>query len=278
MAKIRETLAAAVQAITSGSVRERIEAERKRLADEAEREKVLTEARVPVLEAGDDVELDKIEAQINDSRAAQLRIQERIELLATRLSEREKAEDHAKIEALRERAEKLREFGERLIREDYAKAADALAQTLHRLRAVDALIEGANRTLDRAGVATVAPTNAVRCTQGYSETVKRKRRVGLGERAHPYYGLAFAPHNMGANCREDPDYNPEVIADNGERTHVYVDIEETVQLHHPAEIQDVLHQAIEVLPSATKSTVPLYDNRHPISAELLDALRAEFGI
>lgn len=276
--KIRNAIVAALDAITSGSVRDRIDAERKRLDEEGEREKQLEAARIPLLESGNDAELDKVEASINESRAAQLRIQERIELLGKRLSEREQQEQQAKFDELRERVNRLRQFGEGLIRNEYAKAADELAKVLQKLRAVDELVEGANYTLARAGLECVAPTNAIRCQRSRTEQVTRKRRVGLGERAHPYYGRAFAPLNQGANQREQLGYNPEVVADNGERTHVYVEIEETVEVHHTAEIQELLHRAIEVLPSATTSHVPLYASDQPVDQSVLDQLRTEFGL
>jgi hypothetical protein len=275
--KIRNAIVATLEAITSGSVRERIDAERKRLAEEGEREKQLEAARIPLLESGTDAELDKVEASINESRAAQLRIQERLELLTKRLSEREQQEHQAKFDELRERAERLREFGEQLIREQYAKAAGELAKVLNKLRAVDELIEETNYALARAGRATVGHTNAIRCTRGHTEQVKCKRKVGLGDPEHPYYGRAQFPYNRTSDT-PGGDWNPEVIADNGERTHCFVEIEEAVSVHHTAEVQEVLHTAIEVLPSATTSTIPLYDGERRTDPQLLDALRAEFQI
>lgn len=275
--KIRNAIVAALDSITSGSVRDRIDAERKRLDEEGEREKQLEAARIPLLESGNDVELDKVEASINESRVAQLRIQERIELLGKRLSEREQAEEHAKFEALRDRANRLREFGEGLIRNDYAKAAGELARVLQQLRAVDELVETTNYALARAGVECVVPTNAIRCQRGRSESVTRKRRVGLRDPEHPYYGRAQLPHNR-VSGDDGAEWNPEVTADNGKRTRCFVEIEQTVQVHHTAEVQEVLHRAIEVLPSATTSHVPFYASDLPVDQSVLDQLRTEYGL
>lgn len=277
MAKIRETIATELQPTTSGKVRERIDNEQKRLAEEAAREKQLTAARIPLLEAGDDSALNKIEAELNECRTTQLRIQERIELLGNRLDEHEQAEEHAKFEALRDRANRLREFGERLIRNDYAKAAGELASVLQRLRAVDELVETANYALARAGIECVMPTNAIRCQRSRSESVTRKRRVGLRDPEHPYYGRAQLPHNR-VSGDDGAEWNPEVTADNGERTRCFVEIEQTVQVHHTAEVQEVLHRAIEVLPSATTSHVPLYASDQPVDQSVLDQLRTEYGL
>lgn len=275
--KIKNAIVATLQAINSGTVHERIDAEQKRLEVEALREKQLEADRLPLLESGDDAALDKVEAAINESRTAQLRTQERIELLTKRLSEREQLEQQGKFDELRERADRLREFGEQLIREQYAKAASELAKVLHKLRAVDELIEETNYALARAGRATVGHTNAIRCTRSHTEQVTRKRRVGLGDSAHPYYGRAQFPFNRMSDTPGE-EWNPEVLADNGERTRCFVDIDEVVQVHHTADIQDVLHTAIEVLPSATTSTVPLYSSGARTDQQLLDALRAEFQV
>ena len=125
--KIKNAIVATLQAINSSTVHERIDAEQKRLEAEALREKQLEADRLPLLESGDDAALDKVEAAINESRTAQLRTQERIELLTKRLSEREQLEQQGKFDELRERADRLREVGEQLIREQYAKAAGELA-------------------------------------------------------------------------------------------------------------------------------------------------------
>ncbi|GMV28558.1 MAG: hypothetical protein AMXMBFR59_06830 [Rhodanobacteraceae bacterium] len=276
-AKTRTTGNTTQQAATSTSIRERIDAERKRLAEEGEREKQLEAARVPLLECGNDAELDRIEAAINECRAAQIRTGERIELLTARLSEREQVEERQKLETLRERADRLREFGERLIRDDYAKAAGALADVLRRLRAVDCIIEEANHALARAGIECVVPTNAIRCQRSRTETVTRKRRVGLGDPAHPYHGRAQAPYNR-ATGTEGETWNPEVIAENGDRTRVFVEVDEEMRVHHTAEIQEVLHKAIALLPSATASHVPLYEAERSVDAAAMENLRAEYGL
>ncbi|MBL8301096.1 MAG: hypothetical protein JNN30_22385 [Rhodanobacteraceae bacterium] len=275
--KIRNAIVATLNEITSSSVRARIDDERKRLDQEGEREKQLEAARIPLLECGADEELDRVEASINESRAAQIRIQERLELLNTRLSDREQAEERQRLATLRERTDRLREFGESIIREDYAKAAGALADALRRLRAVDYIIEDANLTLARAGIECVVPTNAIRCKRSRTETVTRKRRVGLGEPTHPYYGRARIPYNSLTGA-DGLTLNPETRADNGDLTHVYVDIEETIQEHHTAEIQQVLHQAIGTLPSASDSSAPIYDVNSPVDDALLNQMRADFGL
>lgn len=263
----------------SDDIRARIASERERLAAEEARELQLMQDRLPPLEAGDDAALDAVERRIADSRTAQVRIQERIELLTSRLSDAEQRDERARVEALRDQAEKARQIGEREIREGYAVHAAALAKSLRRLRAIDGFIEHTNRSLEGSGLPAVGSPNNTRGQPSRSETVKRKRKVGLGEPEHPYYGLARPPMNPGTRgARPDEEWNPEITADNGDTTRVFVEIEEELKVHHTATWQSPLYEAIEELPSATQDEWPKFYNARDYDGRGDAALLAEMGI
>lgn len=281
MARAKPTTNEPAQASApSGSedIRTRIASERERLATEEANERQLMQDRLQPLEAGDDAALDDVERRISDSRAAQLRIQERIGLLTSRLTEADQREERARVEALRAQADKAREIGEREIREGYAVHAAALAASLRRLRAIDDFIERTNRALETAGVEGVASPNSIRGRPSRMETVNRKRKVGIGDPAHPYYGRARGPMNPGTRgAKPGEEWNQEITADNGEKTHVIVEIEEEQKIHHHALWQQRLYEAIEVLPSATADEWPKFYT-HDENSRGDAAILAELGI
>lgn len=263
----------------SVSLLARIEAERARLIAAEKDELELMAARAAPLETGDDAAVDAIEEKINASRTLQLRTQERIQVLTSRLSEAKQNEQRARVTALRERAERARELGEREIRDVYAKAAATLAGSLKRLRAIDDFIVRANRDLETAGLDTVESPNGIRCVPARYEVVKERRRVGIGEPSHPYHGRACSPMNHGINARSNPTCNPQIQADNGELTHVYVDVEVESKKYIPGDRQAPLYEAIEKIPSATVEQIPLYTFDHlgdkEATAAAVDALTVE---
>ena len=265
---------AAATSAGSDDIRTRIASERERLKAEEARELQFMQDRLPPLESGDDAALDAVEQSISDSRTAQLRIQERIELLTARLSDAEQRDERDRIAALRARAEKAREIGEREIREVYAVHAAALAWSLRKLRAVDQFIENTNRALEGSGLPGVASPNNARGRPSRSETVKRKHRVGIGDPRHPYYGKVT---NWPSNTNHDSDWNPTLQVGHGVTTTWYVEIEEEQKIYHPACWQSPLYEAIEELPSATQDEWPkIYkSDEHDASSA---AILAELGI
>jgi chaperonin cofactor prefoldin len=176
-------------ALSSADVQTRIDDERRRLLIEQNLEHDLTGQRIAPLEAGDDAALDRVEAQINQCRDRQFRIQERLEILEKRLTEANERAAGANLDVIADRANRARELGERLIKSEYTKHARALAAVLQKVAAVDALIQQSNLTLSAAGRHEVAASNAIRCTPSqWVEFVERKT-VHVNDPRHPLHGL-----------------------------------------------------------------------------------------
>lgn len=174
----------------SAELQARIDSERQRLLAEQNIERDLTGQRLAPLEAGDDEALDAVEASINACRDRQLRIQERLEILEQRQAEAQKREEAEALQRLREQAEAARILGEKLIRQDYAKQAKAMASTLAKLYAIDQLIVRANRRIERANdeaLELVDSPNRIRCIPYREWTEKVIREVGMNHPAHPYH-------------------------------------------------------------------------------------------
>lgn len=159
------------------SIAARIATERDRLAAEEKRELELTEDRKRLLTAGTDKEVDECERNIDASRSAQLRSQERIELLTAQLEQANAAAQKAELDAIEARDEAARLEGERLIRGEYVQLATKLAAVLKRLLVIDRAIERDNYTLERAGRAQVSNSNHCRVTPMRNLTFTKKVRV-----------------------------------------------------------------------------------------------------
>jgi len=183
-------------ALSSADVQNRIDDERRRLLIEQNLEHDLTGQRIAPLEAGDDAALDRVEAQINQCRDRQFRIQERMDILDQRLTQAKEREQNASLDALTEKANSAREIGERWIRTEYAKLAKAMAAGLDRLATIDAFIADANNTLTRAGRSEVADSNTIRCRPSQYVDYTATINVSLEDSRHPHHGVAIRAYSQ----------------------------------------------------------------------------------
>lgn len=192
-----------IASLSSADVQARIDEERRRLLIEQNLEHDLTGQRIAPLEAGDDAALDRVEAQINQCRDRQFRIQERLEILERRLADSQEREAGINLDVIADRANRARELGERLIRTEYAKHARALAAVLQKVAAVDALIVQSNAELHAAGRQTIRESNAIRCTPSqWVEFVERKT-IHVNDPRHPLHGLVQSSMSGRSYCRID---------------------------------------------------------------------------
>lgn len=227
-------------ALTSTEVQTRIDDERRRLLIEQNMEADLTGQRIAPLEAGDDVALDRVEQQLNQCRERQFRIQERIELLEVRRSAAIDAEASAELDSLATRAERAREYGERLIA-DYARRAPELAALLGRLAAVDQVIEQANRTLHAADRASIVSPNGVRCRAGRRWTEKVMRDVDLQHPSHPFHGRA-TPMGGSSMPGNTVPRMASVHGDQGRTCPVVMNVEVEEQRRGPGDFPDPIYE------------------------------------
>jgi hypothetical protein len=167
----------------------RIADDRKLLAAEEANERELIELRKSRLADADDAEIDDIELKIGASRSKQLRIIERIEVRSQRLIDANAKVRQSLIDDLITRGEAARELGEKVLRTEYAKAAEKASAAITKLAAISRYIERINYFLSRRQPGThVGSPNAIRCrpVHRYEETVKRT--VDWGDPRHPAYG------------------------------------------------------------------------------------------
>lgn len=167
----------------------RIADERQRLLAEQNLESELTSQRLAPLEAGDDEALDRVEQNLNACRDRQLRVQERLELLESRLAEARESEACTYLDRIALRAERARELGQELIQKDYAKQAAALARTLTKLASLDAVIADANTHLRDAGRDPITNSNFCRSFPGREVVRTVHKTVGISHPAHPGHGI-----------------------------------------------------------------------------------------
>lgn len=181
--------------LSAADIEARIRAEGERLLTEQNLEEELGQQRVAPLEAGDDDALNRIEQRINECRDRQLRIQERAGLLKRRLEEARQRERDAELDHVVAVADRAREIGERLITEEYAEHATALARMLGKLTSINALIDAANARMEGTNRKGVARPNVMRCRRGREWIEKETVRVGIYDRDHPYFGKAELSRN-----------------------------------------------------------------------------------
>jgi len=170
------------------SISKRIAAERDRLAAEEQIENSLTVERKRLLTAGTDAEMDEVERRIDASRAAQVRILERVDLLVAGMHAANRTELASRLDVTEASAHALREQGEKLIAEVYTKQAKALAATLRRLALIDAAIAYSNRELEIGGRPAIEPANNIRCRRSQRVKWTETKRVGINQPEHPAYG------------------------------------------------------------------------------------------
>lgn len=163
----------------------RIAAERSKLQAEEAREQSLTIARVDPLKSGDDAALDRIEGEIDQSRTAQLRITERIELLESSKEEAEEADHEATIDALFADAENHRATAEKLIRSKYPKLAKEMGALLAEVSGHESAIRRANEKLEWYSRDPVASSNSFRNRHGFNQVVSVLRSFGPRDWGHP---------------------------------------------------------------------------------------------
>jgi hypothetical protein len=176
---------------SSSDIEARIASERARLPDEQNLEKELDTQRAAALEAGDDEALDGIESQLNACCERQFRIQERIEILEVRRTEAVARENDEQNEEIVRRANRAREHGEWLIRNDYAKHAAALADTLMDLAAINQYIQSANARLNGTDRKGVPGPNQIRSAPRKEWEEPVRIQVHVNDLRHPHYGNAL---------------------------------------------------------------------------------------
>jgi hypothetical protein len=266
----------AVPPLASAEVEARIDTERNRLLDEQRIEADLLQQRIAPLEAGDDESLDRIETQINQARDRQLRIQERIELLQTRLEAAKAVEREAHLDHLQRLAEAARERAVKIIFEDYARLAPELADSLRRIEVADTLVERVNMVLRENSRAPIRASNWARCRpeRRYTETVRK--RFGPSERGHPHYG------NIAGGSEGDLATAVVYLKGGGEApalAEVDVQEERTISEDRPEVLfTEVLLPGVGPAPEG-KGLAPIWKhdpwNRKNVSKADLDALAAE---
>ena len=260
--------------LTTAGIQQRIDDERRRLLIEQNLAHSLAGQRLAPLEAGDDEALDRFEAQIAACTERQFRIQERLEILEQRLTEAQERETQANLDAIAARANKAREIGEKLIRSEYRKHAEALASVLSKLHAIDTFIDARNRELERGGHELVSSPNIIRCRHGrhWEETVRK--RVGIAEAAHPHHEAYYSAPSLRHESHHD-----EFVMVNGERVARFVEVETVESRFEPGDFPDPLYActvpAVGPAPEGEGLT-PLWNGRRQEpDAHLLEALQSE---
>jgi hypothetical protein len=272
-------------AVTSTTLLQRIDDERRRLLVEQNLQENLGRQRVAPLELGDDEALDRLEVQINACCDRQMRIQERIEILTRRVDEAKAKEDAERIETLFEHAHRARELGEESIRGEYSRLATALAGVLRRLAAIDDLIDDVNGELRKAGHELVPSPNRIRCRTAQRVVCTKRRRVGVGDRDHPMYGkVDVRSYGHGAAIYYDKD--------TGKRVESFGNFDVAQVTDIPAHMPYPLWKEVAVLPAAQatpssesgdvngRPSPPIWrggDHFPPASHADVAALRAELG-
>jgi hypothetical protein len=136
--------------VVAEAIHQRIVAEQQKLAAEELNEKNLTTQRIALLTDGSDVDVDTCEIKIDQSRSAQLRSLERIELLADQLKQANRAMEEQRFADLAAGAERARQRGVAIITKTYPKLAKQLGEALAELKECEATIWSANHELTTA--------------------------------------------------------------------------------------------------------------------------------
>lgn len=239
-----------------------------RRADEAEAEQAtLVTARERVLLDDDTKELDKIEARSEALDKAVKRHRDRVALLQQRLEQVQDKEHSDALDALTAQASKARDIGQRLIRNDYAKAARAVAATMEKLYAIENLVEDINRTLQANGREALPGPNQIRCRprQVWEET--ERRTVGLGQPEHPFYGRATRLHQG----------DRAVVNGTSETVPVFMDIDVPVTRITPAHSPEPLQNTL-VLPCPDDTGLDLWNGCHSHPAQPIEKILSDLGL
>lgn len=187
-------------ALSSAEIEARIQNERQRLLAEQKMERELSDQRLAPLEAGDDDALDQVEAQINACRDRQFRIQERIEILETRVETARENEQSATLDKIAEQAERARFVGESLIRSEYKNLALGLREFLIKISLLQEFITRSNKTLVEGDRSSVPGVETFRDEAETSETAIEAVRVEPYDERHPRCREYFSLKEQLASC------------------------------------------------------------------------------
>lgn len=179
------------------AIHQRILAEQQKLHVEEKSERDLTTKRIALLTEGSDAEVDGCELAIDQSRTAQLRSLERIELLAEQLRQANRAAETQRLDVIAAGAERARIEGEKIIRTEYVKAANALAAVLAKLKEKDEVIDAANPVLEKHKRPAIASPNSIRCRSAEQFEWTERKLVTAGDPAHPRFANAERVPNTG---------------------------------------------------------------------------------
>lgn len=124
-------------------------------------------SRQTALLAGDSARLDEIEIAVEHHRKENGRRLERIALLDAELLRVDERDHAARMEVLRQRAQKAADLGEEIIRKEYAPNAKKIGAAIEKLAALRAVISDANSILERNGADQVGDFDANRHVPGW---------------------------------------------------------------------------------------------------------------
>lgn len=128
----------------------RIAAENVKLANEDIAEKELTRQRQTLLTQGTDQQVDACESKIDLSRANQVRILERIELLEGQLQQAKADAESVRLDTLTNNAKELRARSTKILQTIYPALAKKVADALKEIAANEAVLAETNIELVRA--------------------------------------------------------------------------------------------------------------------------------
>jgi len=140
--------------VVAENIHARILAEQQKLHAEEQNERELTAKRISLLTEGSDKDVDTCELAIDQSRSAQLRCLERIELLAEQLKQANRKAESQRLDEVAAGAQRARERATSLLRK-YPKAAREVAALLAEVKTCESEITAANLILAEAARPTV---------------------------------------------------------------------------------------------------------------------------
>lgn len=135
--------------VIADGIHQRILAEQQKLHAEEKSERDLTTKRIALLTNGSDKDVDDCELAIDQSRNAQMRCLERIELLAEQLKLANRTAESQRLDEIAASAKRAHDRAASLLKK-YPKAARELAALLAEVRTCEEMIAAANRQLEAA--------------------------------------------------------------------------------------------------------------------------------
>jgi hypothetical protein len=261
----------------SDKVQAEIAAEEKRAALATAEEAKLKTARTDALLADDQKEVDRIDAQLATIGRDAERRRERVALLTSQLEkaqERERNEDLDKVAA---RTDRARELGESLIRKEYAKAAAALADVLHKIHAIDVFISGQNRILEKGDREQINSPNAIRTKPAWTEKRMLRQRLGIDNPRHPLHDRWNA--KAGFYTRDHSGTGPTYtkLLDHTE-VEAYAEVEYEVEESHTPDWKYPLYEEVKFIANAGTDRTPLFNSESSDHHERLAKFITELGL